>query len=142
MLSMALLALVWSSDGSTEGLMLLLLKTAAIREMLAGMSFREPSASSMLAWDDVSTGGTVTCDFGGGDVVTATVVIFFREDCLDSQLDASVITWSRRCLTSAVILSSSFGGDLCGLVVWMMEALPIDSALVSDSTLGGISISR
>ena len=106
------------------------------------MSSREPSASSMLAWDDVSTGGTVASDFKGGDIVTTTVVIFSREDCSDSQLDTSVITWFRRCLTSVVILPSSFGGDLCGLVVWMMEALPIDSALVSDSSLAGISISR
>ena len=30
---------------------------------VGGMPSREPSASSMLAWDDVSTGGTVTSDF-------------------------------------------------------------------------------
>ena len=49
---MALLALVWSSDGSTSELALLLLQMAAIGDMLAGMPSREPSASSMLAWDD------------------------------------------------------------------------------------------
>ena len=106
------------------------------------ISSREPSASLMLAWDDVSTGGTVTSDFQGGDIVTIAVVIFSREDCLHSQPDASVIAQSRRWLTSAVILPSSFGGDLCGLDAWMMDASPIDGALVSDSSLGGISISR
>ena len=48
------------------------------------MSSREHPTSSMLAWDDVLTGGTETLDFWGGDVVTAVVVIFSREDCLDS----------------------------------------------------------
>ena len=74
--------------------------------------------------------------------MTAAVVIFPREECLDSQLDASVIAQSRRSLTSAIILPSSFGADLHELVVWMMEALPIGGALVSDSSLGGILISR
>ena len=74
--------------------------------------------------------------------MTAAVVIFPREECLDSQLDASIIAQSRRSLTSAVMLPSSFRGDLHGLVVWMMEALPIGGALVFDSSLGGISISR
>ena len=41
--------------------------------------------------------------------MTAAVVIFSREDCLDSQLDASVIAQSRRWLTSAVILPSGLG---------------------------------
>ena len=89
------------------------------------MYSREPSASSMLAWDDVSTGGTETSDFQGGDVVTTTVVIFPREECLNSQLDASTIAQSRMSLTSGVMLPSSFGGDLHWLVVWMMEASPI-----------------
>ena len=51
----ALLALVQSSARSTKGLMLLLLEMSAIGEMLAGMSSREPSASSMLTWDEVPT---------------------------------------------------------------------------------------
>ena len=70
--------------------------------------------------------------------MTAAVVIFSREDCSDLQLDASVIAQSRRWLTSAVILPSGLGGDLCGLVVWMIEALPIGRTLVSDSPLGGM----
>ena len=119
-----------------------MLYAAAMGEMLAGIPSREASASSMLAWDDVSMGGSETSDFQGGDVVTAAVVIFSREDCSDSQLDASIIAQSRRSLTSAVILPSNFRGDLHGLVVWMMEASPIGSALVSDSSMGGISISK
>ena len=66
--------------------------------------------------------------------MTATVVIFSREECSDSQLDASIIAQSRRSLTSAAILPSNFRGDLPGLVVRMMEASPIDGALVSDSS--------
>ena len=77
--------------------------------MLAGMSSREASASLTLAWDDISMGGTETSDFLGGDVETAAVVIFPREECSDSQLDTSVIAQSRRSLTSAVILPSILG---------------------------------
>ena len=73
--------------------------------------------------------------------MTTTVVIFPREECLDSQLDASIIARSRRSLTSAAILPSNSGGDLHGLVVWMMEASSIGGALVSDSSMGGILIS-
>ena len=61
---------------------------------------------------------------------------------MDSPLDTLVIAQSRRSLTSAVILPSSFWGDLYGLVVWMMEALPIGGVLVTDSSLGGVLISR
>ena len=60
---MALLVLAWSSDGSTGGLALLLLYAAAMGEMLVEMPSREASASSMLALDDVSTGGSETSDF-------------------------------------------------------------------------------
>ena len=70
------------------------------------MSSREPSTSSMLAWDDVFTGGAVTSDFQGGEVVIAAIVIFSREDHLDSQLDTSITAQSRRWVTSAVILPS------------------------------------
>ena len=104
--------------------------------MLAGMPSREASASSTLSWGDVSMGGSEISDFQGGDIVTAAVVIFSREECLDSQLDTSIIARSRKSLISVVILPSNFGGDLHALVVWMMEASPIGSAL-SDSSLGG-----
>ena len=46
--SRALLALVQSSIMSIGGVMLPVLETAAIGEMLAGMSSREASAASML----------------------------------------------------------------------------------------------
>ena len=45
----------------------------------------------MLAWEDVSAGGVVTSDLQGGDMVAVTVVVFSREDYLDSQLDVSAI---------------------------------------------------
>ena len=139
---MTLLALALSSEGSTGGLTLPLLYSVAIGEMLAGTSSREASTSSMLAWDEVLMGQSETSNFWHGDAMTATVVIFPREECLDSQLDASIIALPRRSLTSAAILPSDFGGDLCGLVVWMMEASSIGSALVSDSSMGGMSISK
>ena len=66
----------------------------------------------MFAWDEVSMGLSETSDFWGGDIMTATVVIFPREECLDSQLDASIIAPSRRSLTSVAILPSNFGGDV------------------------------
>ena len=87
-------------------------------------------------------GQSETSDFQGGDAMTTTVVIFPREECSDSQLDTSIIAHSRRSLTSPAILPSDLGGDLCGLVVWMMEASSIGGALVSDSSMGGMSISR
>ena len=49
MWSVAMLALVQSSVGSTDGLTLLLLQVAAIGEMLAGRHSRVASASSILA---------------------------------------------------------------------------------------------
>ena len=58
---------------------------------MVGTSSREPSASLMLAWEDVLAGGVVTSYLWGGDMVAATVVVFSREDCLDSQLDVSAI---------------------------------------------------
>ena len=63
-------------------------------------------------------------------------MILSREDCSDLPLDASIIAQSRRWLTSAVILPSGLGGDLCGLVVWVIEALPMGRTLVSDSPPG------
>ena len=44
------------------------------------MSSREAYASSMLAWDEVSVDWSETSIFQGGDVVTATVVIFPGEE--------------------------------------------------------------
>ena len=115
---------------------------AAIGEMLVWMSSREPSVSLMLAWYDVLTGGAITSDFWGGDMVATALVIFSREDCLDSWLDASIIAWSRKWLTSAILLPSGLGGDLCRLVAWMVEASLIGRTLVSDFPLGGMSITR
>ena len=55
-----------------------------------------PSASSMLAWDDVLTGGTVPSDSWDGDMVATALLTFSGEDCSDLQLDTSAIAWSRR----------------------------------------------
>ena len=85
---MDLLALAWSSEWVHWGTDTSTAICSSNGEMLVGMPSREASASSTLAWDDMSMGGSETSDFPGGDIVTAVVVIFSREECLDSQLDA------------------------------------------------------
>ena len=114
---MALSALACHSDRTTGGLALLLLDAVAIGEGLAGMPSMEASSSLMLAWDDVSIGGTVTSNFWGGDTVAAVMVIFSKEDCSDLWPDDLATPCSRSQLTSVVILPSGLGGDLLGLVV-------------------------
>ena len=63
------------------------------------------------------------------------------DECLDSQLDASIIAQDRRLLTSIVILPSDFWGDLCGLVIRMVETLQRGSIFWSGSSTGGEGIS-
>ena len=87
--SRALLALVWSSTRSTEGLTLLLLEMAAIGEMLARTSSREASTSLTLAWDEVLTARSGPSGFQGGVMRTAAVVGLLGDEHSDSQLDAS-----------------------------------------------------
>ena len=142
--SRALLALVQSSARPTEGLMLLLLETAAIGEMLVGVSSREASTSSMLAWDEVLTALSGLSGFWGGVVRTTAVVSLLGDEHLDSQQDASSTAQDRRLLTSIVILPSDLGGDLCGLVIRMVETSPRGSVFWSGSSTGdeGISIPR
>ena len=93
---MAMLALVQSSIGSTDGLALLLLQAVAIGEMLVGRPSREASASSILAREEVSTSRGEASDFWGGDATASTVATFPMGECLDLQLDLSAITWVRR----------------------------------------------
>ena len=87
---------------------------AAIGEMLAGISSREASASLMLTWDEVLTALSGPSGFWGGVMKTAAVMGLFGGECLDSMLDTSSKAQDRRLLTSAVMLHSDFGGDLCG----------------------------
>ena len=77
----ALLALVQSSAKSIEVLVLLLPEMAAIGEMLAGISSREASPSSMLAWDEVSAGGSRPSGLHGRDMRTTAVVTLHGGDC-------------------------------------------------------------
>ena len=90
--------------------MLLVLETAAIGEMLAGMSSREPSAAMALTWDEVSTAQSDPCGFLGGVMGTTVGVGLLGDECLDLYLDVSSIAWDRRSLTSIVMLPSDFGG--------------------------------
>ena len=72
---------------------------AAIGEMLAGISSREASPSSMLAWDEVLAGSRRPSGLHGRDVQTTGVISLLVGDCWDSQLDASNTAWDRRLLT-------------------------------------------
>ena len=120
----ALLALVQSSIMSSRGLTLLVLEMAAIGEMLVGMSSKEASTSSMLAWEEVSTGWSGPSCFGGGVMRTSAWMGLLGDECSDSQLDASSTAQDRRLLTSVVILPSDFGGDWHGLAIRMVETSP------------------
>ena len=96
--------------GSTDGLALLLLYVAAMAETLAGIPSREASASSILAWEEVSTGRGGTSDLWDGDVTTSTVAAFPMGECSDSWLDSSAITQVSRSSTSVAMLILGFRG--------------------------------
>ena len=75
---------------------------------------------------------------------TAAVVGLLGDKCSDSQLDTPNAAQDRRLLTSVVILPSNFGGDLCGLVIRMLETLPRGGIFWSGSSTGdeGISVPK
>ena len=77
--------------GSTDGLALLLLYVAAMGETLAGIPLREASPSSILAWEEVSTGRGGASDLWDGDVTASTVAAFTTGECSNSWLDSSAI---------------------------------------------------
>ena len=77
----ALLALAQNSAKSIEALVLLLPEKAAIGEMLVGISSREASPSSMLAWDEVLASSSRPYGLCGGDVRTTAVVTLLGGDC-------------------------------------------------------------
>ena len=143
-LSRALLALVQSSAKSIEVLVLLLPEMAAIGEMLAGISSREASPSSMLAWDEVSAGSSRPSGFHGRDMRTTAVVGLLGDDCWDPQLDTSNTAWDRRLLTFTVILPLDLAGDLGGLVIKTVGMSSRGGIFWSGSSIGGegISISK
>ena len=140
----ALLTLVQSSAKSIKVLVLLLPEMAAIGEMLVGISSREASPLSMLAWDEVLAGDSRPSGLHGGDVRTTAVVTLLGSDYWDSQLDASNTAWDRRLLTSVVILPSDLGGDLGGLVIKTVGMSSRGGIFWSGSSIGGegISISK
>ena len=55
----------------------------------------------------------------------------------NSQLDASSTAQDRRLLTSVVILPSDFRGDLCGLVIRIVEIEVVSFGLVPPQGVGG-----
>ena len=70
----ALLVLAQSSAKSIEALVLSLPQMSAIGEMLVGISSREASPSSMLAWDEVLAGSGRPSGLHGRDMRTTAVV--------------------------------------------------------------------
>ena len=117
--------------------MLPLPETVVIGEMLAGISSREASPSSRLAWDEVLAGQGKSSGFCGGDVKITAVVGHLGDECWDSQLDTSSTAWDRRLLTSIVILPSDLGGDLEGLVIRMVGMSLTGGIFWSGSSTGG-----
>ena len=117
---------------------------AAVGEMLAVMTSREASPSSMLAWDEVSAGGRRPSNFHGGDVRTSAVVDLLGDDCWNPQLDASNTAQDKRLQTSAIILTLDLGGDLEGPVIKVVGMSSKGSLFWSGSSIGGegISISK
>ena len=99
--------------GSTDGLALLLLYTAAMGETLAGIPLREASAFSILAWEEVLTGRGGASGLWGGDMTASTVVAFPMGECSDLWLDSSTIAQVSRSLTSVAMLILGFWGVGC-----------------------------
>ena len=114
---------------------------AAIGEMLVGISSREASPSSMLAWDEVSAGCSRPSGFCGKDMRISPVVGLLGDKCWDSQLDTSSTAQDCRLLTSVVILPLDLGGDLGGLVIRMVGMSLRGSIFWSSSSTGGEGIS-
>ena len=139
--SRALLAFAQSSITCIGGVMLLVLETAAIGEMLAGMPSREASVALTLAWDEVSTGQSGPSGFWGGVMWTTAGLGLLGDECSDLQLDVSSIAQDRSLLTSIVILPSNFGGDLWGLATTMLETSSRGGIFWSSSSTGGEAIS-
>ena len=110
MWSEARLVLAQSSVGYTDGLVLLLLQVVAIGEMLAGRHLREASTSSILAWEEVSTGRGEASDLWGWNVTASAVMAFPVGECSNSWLDFPAITQVRRLSTSVAMLILGLGG--------------------------------
>ena len=106
-------------------------------EMLAGRPSKEAFTSSILAWEEVSTGRGGASDLWGGDMTASTVAAFPMGECSDSWLDSSAITWVRRSLTSAAMLTLCFWGVGGKLAAEMVCTLSTSKVVHSGSSLGG-----
>ena len=119
--------------------------------MVVGTPSRDASAiltsSRVLTWDEVSTGMGSSFSLWGGGVSMTTGFGLFGVKFPDPWPDVSNITWDRRLLTSMVMLTSlsNFGGVvLRGLVIMIVEHLPMGDAFQSSSSAMGcrMSVSR
>ena len=70
-------------------------------------------------------------------MTASTVVTFPMGECSDLQLNVSAITWVRRSLTSAAILTLGFGGVLGELAAGMVCTLSASEAVHYGSSRGG-----
>ena len=86
--------------------------------MLTGLLSREASPSSILAWEEVLTGGGGASDLWDGDMTASTVAAFPMVECSNSQLDSSAITQVSRSSTSIAMLILGFKGVLGGSSCW------------------------
>ena len=107
------------------------LEAAAMGEMLVGIPSRDPSAISVLAWDDVSTSWSNSFDFWGKGTGMITGAGCLGVKFLDPQPDVSSTTWDRRFLTSIVMLPSpsDLGDGFTRLATMVVETSPRGNTL-------------
>ena len=117
-----------------------LLYAAAMGETLTGSLLREASPSSILAWEEVSTGRGGASDLWDGDMTTSTVAAFPMAECSNLQLDSSVITWVSRSSTSVAMLILGFKGVLGEVAAGIVCALPSGRVVYSGSYGGSTGI--
>ena len=115
---------------------------AVMGEMLAGLLLREASPSSILAWEEVLTGGGGASDLWDGDMNASAVAAFPMVEHSDSQLDSSAIAWVSRSSTSVAMLILDFKGLLVEVAAGIVCTLPSGRVVHSGSSEGsrGISI--
>ena len=100
------------------------------------------SPSSVLAWEEVSTGRTGTCDLWGRDMTASAAAAFSAAECSDSWLEWSAIAQFSKSSTSALRVIPGFQGILGVVAAGITCTLSCGGVVHSGSSGGsrGISI--
>ena len=93
-------------------------------ETLTGLPSREASLSSILAWEEVSTGRGGASDLWDRDMTASAVAAFPVAECSNSQLESSAIAWVSKSLTSVTRLILGFQGALGGVAAGIVCTPP------------------